>query len=431
MTQIGKYEIIRQIGKGATSAVFLARDPFTDRQVAVKVVYPEVLGDKEYGRRYRKLFVTEASLAGMLSHPHIVAIYDAAVEGDFSYIVMEYVAGGTLERHTCVDNLLPINKVLEIAFKCCKSLDYAYRNGVIHRDIKPANILLTEAGDMKISDFGAALVTSNESTQVSGVGSPAYMSPQQLKEQPLTHQTDIFALGVVLYQLFTGQLPFKGANKYAMIYQIIHTEPLPPSTHRPDIPKRLDDIVLKALSKDLEARYQTWDEFARDLADAFGELRRVEAPIPDTEKFYTLRRLKFFRAFTDVELWEVVRIGTWVRRPAATVLIREGEAGSNFYVVATGEVSVTKNRAVLATLGAGDAFGEMGHLSKHEFRRSASVTAVSEVTVLEVGAASLAGASEECRARFNQVFLETLVERLSTANDRVAESLADRDVLLL
>jgi tRNA A-37 threonylcarbamoyl transferase component Bud32 len=431
MSQIGKYEIISQIGKGATSAVFLARDPFTDRQVAVKVVYPEVLGDKEYGRRYRKLFVTEASLAGMLSHPHIVAIYDAAVEGNISYIVMEYVAGGTLERHTSVDCLLPMNKVLEIAFKCCKSLDYAYRNGVIHRDIKPANILLTESGDIKISDFGAALVNSTESTQVSGVGSPAYMSPQQLKEQPLTHQTDIFALGVVLYQLFTGYLPFKGANKYAMIYQIIHNDPPPPSTHRPEIPRRLDEIVLKALAKDLEHRYQTWDEFARDLADAFGELRRVEAPIPDMEKFYTLRGLKFFAAFTDVELWEVVRIGTWARRPAGTVLIREGEGGTTLYVVAAGEVTVTKNKALLATLGAGDSFGEMGHLAKREFRRSASVTTITEVTVLEVGASSLAAASEGCRNRFTAVFLETLVERLSTANDRVAESSADRDVLLL
>jgi tRNA A-37 threonylcarbamoyl transferase component Bud32 len=431
MKKIGKYEIVRQLGKGATSAVFLARDPFSAREVAVKVVYPEVLGDKEYGRRYRKLFVTEASLAGMLSHPHIVAIYDAAVEDRASYIVMEYVSGGTLERHTMVDQLLPMNKVLEIAFKCCKALDYAYRNGVIHRDIKPANILLTESGDIKISDFGAALIDSTESTQVSGVGSPAYMSPQQLKEQPLTHQTDIFALGVVLYQLFTGHLPFRGANKYAMIYQIINSEPPPPSTHRPEIPPRLDQIVLKALGKDLDARYQTWVEFARDLADAFGDLRRAEAPIPDMEKFYTLRRLKFFKTFTDVELWEVVRIGTWVRRPAGAVLIREGDEGSAFYVVASGDVKVTKGKTLLATLGSGDSFGEMGHLSKRPFRRSASVTAVTDVTVVEVGVPSLAGASDGCRGRFNAVFLETLVERLSTANDRLADAAEDRDVLRL
>jgi len=431
MSKVGKYEILRQLGKGATSAVFLARDPFSGREVAVKIVYPEVLGDKEHGRRYRKLFVTEASLAGMLSHPHIVAIYDAAADDNASYIVMEYVAGGTLERHTTVDQLLPINTVLEIAFKCCKALDFAYRNGVIHRDIKPANILLTETGDIKISDFGAALVTSTESTQVSGVGSPAYMSPQQLKEQPLTHQTDIFALGVVLYQLFTGHLPFKGANKYAMIYQIINAEPPPPSTHRPDIPERLDAIVLKALAKDLETRYQTWDEFARDLADAFGDLRRVEAPVPDMEKFYTLRRLKFFRSFTDVELWEVVRISTWVRRSAGSVLIREGDGGTVFYIVASGEVTVTKGKALLAMLGPGDSFGEMGHLSKREFRRCASVTAAEDVTIVEVGVPSLAEASEACRGRFNAVFLETLVDRLAAANDRVADAAADRDVLLL
>jgi serine/threonine protein kinase len=431
MKKIGKYEIIRQLGKGATSVVVLALDPFTDRQVAVKLVYPEVLGDKEYGRRYRKLFVTEASLAGKLSHPHIVSIFDAAVEGDASYIVMEYVAGGTLERHTKVNELLPMNQVLEIAFKCCKALDFAYRHGVIHRDIKPANILFTEDQDIKISDFGAALVTSAESTQVSGVGSPAYMSPQQLKEQPLTHQTDIFSLGVVLYQLLTGQLPFKGTNKYAMIYQIINIDAAPPSTHRPEISAKLDQIVMKAMQKDLEKRYQTWDEFARDLADAFGGLRRVESPVPDTEKFYTLRRLKFFKTFSDVELWEAVRITTWARRPAGTVLIREGEGGSAFYVIASGEVTVTKGPTFLAALGPGTSFGEMGHLAKGDFRRSASVRAATDVDILEIGATSLAGASENCRNRFNAVFLETLVDRLSMANDRMSEFLVDRDVLLL
>jgi hypothetical protein len=216
-----------------------------------------------------------------------------------------------------------------------------------------------------------------------------------------------------------------------MIYQIINSDPLPPSTHRTEIPKRLDEIVLKALGKNLERRYQTWDEFARDLADAFGELRRVEAPVPDMEKFYTLRRLKFFKTFTDVELWEVVRIGTWARHPSGSVLIHEGESGTSFYVVASGEVTVTKNTTLLATLGPGDSFGEMGHLAKREFRRTASVTAVTEVTVVEVGAPSLAGASEGCRGRFNAVFLETLVERLSTANDRLAESKVDGDVILL
>jgi len=268
--KIGKYEIISELGKGATSAVYRAYDPFQNRQVAIKVVFPEALGDQEYGRRYRKLFVTEASLAGKLSHPHIAAIYDAVAGEEASYIVMEYVDGSTLEQYTHHDSLLPVQRIVEIVFKCAKALEYASNQGVIHRDIKPANILLAGETDIKVSDFGAALTQAAETTQVSGIGSPAYMSPEQVKEQQLSHQTDIFSLGVVMYQLLTGRLPFQGANNYSMIYQIINVDPPPPIEVRPDIPPRIDAIVMRALQKDTARRYQTWDEFAHDLATALG-----------------------------------------------------------------------------------------------------------------------------------------------------------------
>ena len=225
LEKVGKFEIIKELGKGATSAVYHAYDPFQNRQVAIKVVFPEALGDKEHGKRYKKLFVTEASLAGKLSHPHIVAIFDAAADEDGSYIVMEYVDGTTLEQYTRHDNLLPIQRTIEIVYKCARALEYASRQGVIHRDIKPANVLLSGESDIKISDFGAALTLAAETTQVSGIGSPAYMSPEQVKEQQLTYQTDIFSLGVLMFQLLTGRLPFKGANNYSMIYQIINVEP--------------------------------------------------------------------------------------------------------------------------------------------------------------------------------------------------------------
>jgi serine/threonine protein kinase len=247
--KIGKYEIISELGKGATSAVYRAYDPFQSRQVAIKVVYPEALGDQEYGRRYRKLFVTEASLAGKLSHPHISAIYDAVAGEDASYIVMEYVDGTTLEQYTRHETLLPMRRIVEIIYKCAKALQYASNQGVIHRDIKPANILLAGESDIKITDFGAALTQAAETTQVSGIGSPAYMSPEQVKEQTLTYQTDIFSLGVVMYQLLTGRLPFQGANNYSMIYQIINVEPPSPIEVRPDIPPRIDAIVARALQR--------------------------------------------------------------------------------------------------------------------------------------------------------------------------------------
>ena len=427
-SKIGKYEIVRELGRGATSAVFEAVDPFTSRRVAIKWVLPEALRDREHGKRYRKLFITEASLAGKLAHPHIATIYDAVAEEDGSYIVMEYVDGGTLERYARVDNLLPIPQVLEIVFKCCKALDYAARQGVIHRDIKPANILLTSDNQIKITDFGAALTSSTTTTQVSGIGSPAYMSPQQVKELQLTHQTDIYSLGVVLFQMLTGRLPFQAGNNYSLIYHVINSEPPPPSRYRPEVTPDLDAIVARAMHKVTESRYPTWEEFAFDLANAFGSLSsRVEA-IPDSEKFNTLRQLDFFRPFSDVELWEVLRITNWHRYPKDTVVIKEGEVGTSFFVLAGGEVKITKQDRLLNVLRTGACFGEMAHLTRHEVARTASVAALSQITVIEIRSDRLQQASENCRHQFNGAFLAMLVDRLSLANTRLSQLLAERNI---
>jgi eukaryotic-like serine/threonine-protein kinase len=428
--KIGKYQILSELGKGATSAVYLGMDPFANRKVAVKVVEREVLGDKEHGKRFRKLFLTEASLAGKLSHPHIAAIFDAVADEEGSYIVMEYVEGGTLEQHTKHDNLLPVNKIVEIIFKCCKALDYAHRHGVIHRDIKPANILLAKDTDIKISDFGAALTTAAETTQVSGIGSPAYMSPEQVQEQPLTHQTDIFSLGVVMYQFLTGSLPFKATNNYSMVFQIINVDPPPPSIFRPEIPTPVDQIVKKMLQKRLESRYQTWDELAQDLVRVFNNLQTPEQPVPDTEKFNTLRRLEFFRNFTDVDIWQVLHIANWHRIPAGTTLIREGETGTSFFILSSGEVRVTKSDRVLNVLKAGECFGEMAYVGRRPFKRSASVASVNDITAIEIRADALNAATESCRHQFTAAFLELLVMRLESADVRLSQLLLDRSLVV-
>jgi serine/threonine protein kinase len=426
--KIGKYEIISELGKGATSAVYRAYDPFQNRQVAIKVVFPEALGDQDYGRRYRKLFVTEASLAGKLSHPHIAAIYDAVAGEEASYIVMEYVDGSTLEHYTRHDSLLPVQRIVEIVYKCAKALEYASNQGVIHRDIKPANILLAGETGIKVSDFGAALTQAGETTQVSGIGSPAYMSPEQVKEQQLSHQTDIFSLGVVMYQLLTGRLPFQGANNYSMIYQIINIDPPPPIEVRPDLPPRIDAIVMRALQKDTARRYQTWDEFAHDLATALGAEEKPGRGFAESEKFDTLRSLDFFRQFTDVELWEVMRIASWRRHPRDTVLIRENDIGSSFFILIAGEVRVVKQERLLNVLSAGECFGEMAYLGKQKFQRSASVVALSDITVIEIRAETLSKASDLCRHHFHGAFLELLVDRLAKANVRLSQLLVDRNI---
>ncbi|MCW5623796.1 MAG: protein kinase [Burkholderiales bacterium] len=428
MEKIGKYEIVKELGKGATSAVYLANDPFAGRQVAVKVVKQEALGDKEHGKRFQKLFLTEASLAGKLQHPHIAAIFDAEADDDGSYIVMEYVEGGTLEPYCRVDNLLSVQRIVELVFKCSKALDFAHRQGVIHRDIKPANILMTGANDIKISDFGAALTLASETTQVTGVGSPAYMSPEQVRDLQLNHQTDIFSLGVVMYQLLTGRLPFKATNNFSMVYQIINVDPPPPSMHRPEIPSAVDVIVKRSLQKNREKRYQTWADFSADLASVFVDLQSVTEIVPDSERFNTLRGLQFFHDFSDVDLWQVVRISTWSRHSAGTVVIREGSTGRSFFILASGEVRVTKRERLLNVLKSGECFGEMSYLGTKDFSRSATVTALTDITLIDIGDDALTQSTESCRNRFNAAFLELLVSRLESANIRVSQLLLDRTI---
>lgn len=426
MERIGKYDIIREIGAGATSVVYLAVDPAAGRKVAIKRLRPEVLGDSETGQRFRRLFFTEASLAGKLRHPHIVSIYDAASTEEDSYIVMEYVPGGTLEQYCRVDNLMSLQRIVELVFKCCKALDFVLRFGVIHRDIKPANILIDESNDIKISDFGAALAVSADTTHVTGVGSPAYMSPEQVRDQQLNHQTDIFSLGVVMYQLLTGHLPFKASNSFSMIYQIINVDPVPPSVYRPEISPVLDGIVGKALAKNLDERYRNWGAFSAELASTFAQLQDVGREVGESEKFDSLRSLSFFREFSDADLWQVVRISRWSRHPSGTIVIREGDAGGSFFVLASGEVKITKAGRLLNVLGPGECFGEMSHLGTGNSQRSATVAAHTEVMLIEVGDKALENSGESCRSRFNTAFLRLLAQRLQDANVRVSTLLLKR-----
>ena len=430
--RIGKYEIRKKLGEGATSIVYLGHDPFAEREVAVKAIFPEVLRDKERGRLYRHLLMTEASLAGKLMHPHIVQIFDAVLDEEQSYIVMEYVSGGTLEPFCSPSTLLPVDRLVEIIFKCTRALDYAFRAGITHRDIKPANILLVSSGDnaernsgdIKISDFGAAMMTSGEQTrtQVSGVGSPAYMSPQQVRDMTLNHQTDIYSLGVVMYQLLTGRLPFQSTSNYGMIYQICNTDPPPPSTFRSDMPTSLDAVVARAMQKEIEARYQSWEEFSHDLAQSFRnkQLSAQRQAFPDSEKFEALRALRFFNEFSDVDLWEVVRFSRWDEVAAGTVIMRDGERGDFFAFLLDGELMVSKSGHSLGTLAAGECFGEMAIIRRGEHTRGADVVAQTGTRVVTISAQALQHASDVCRMHFYQGFLDVIAGRLADANARLA-----------
>jgi len=422
LEHLGKYPIVREIGSGATSRVYLARDTFAGREVAIKVFLFDENINPQTERMMHKAFLAEAALAGKLSHPHIVEILDAVAEPEHSYLVMEFVPGTTLEAHADVTNLLPLNKVVEIIFKCIRALEYAFQHGVIHRDIKPGNILLSKSGDTKVSDFGASFQQrrDQDTTQLTGVGSPAYMSPEQIRTEDVTHQTDIYSLGVVMYRLLTGRLPYEANTQAGLSYAILNTPPSRPATLRPDLPPLLDEIVMKAIEKNTAARYKTWLDFGKDLSQAFTTLRLSGASVSDSEKFNGLRDMPFFEDFDDVALWEVVRIGSWKSIKTGTVIIREADQGESFFLLVGGEVGVTLLGKQLNVIKPGGCFGEILYFTGRMGRRTTTITALGEVTVMEIKADALRVATDACQVGFNKAFMRVLVERLTQANLRLA-----------
>jgi len=421
MANIGKYEILRELGNGATSTVFLGLDPFNNQLVAIKRFHPEILHAPGLAQSHQKPLQQEVSLAGMLSHPHIVKVLDSIQNESENYMVMEYVEGESLSYYTHISRLLPFSALAEIIYKCCKALEYAEQQGVIHRDIKPANILLCGESDIKISDFGAAIAIRQKTTHIVGAGSPAYMSPEQVNEQALTHQTDIYSLGVTMYQLLTGKLPFEANNNFSLIYQIINESPPSPAKYRPDIPLALEAIVLHAMQKNRSLRYAKWNQFASDLTNFFCSKENPHEGILDSEKFNILRQLAFFKNFTDVELWEVLRISFWRKISKGELILREGAQGRDFYILGTGTVKVFKQQTLLNILNTGDCFGEMAHLSDQDFIRTTDVIADSDVTLICINPDALEKATTGCRFKVDGAFLRLLVERLNLANIRASQ----------
>jgi serine/threonine protein kinase len=420
-TRIGKYEIKRLLGEGATGSVYLAADPFGQRDVALKVM-KKLPSDPEAARRQLRFFQNEAALAGKLRHPHIVSILDAGVE-DISgsepvrYLVMELIEGDPLARYCERDALLDPARIVRVAYKTSKALEFANSVGVVHRDIKPANIMVHGDFDIKVSDFGAAQLARSEITQVSGVGSPAYMSPEQLKGEELDFRTDMYSLGAVLYHLLTGCRPFDGGDIFELMQNILNeTAPLP-SARRAGAPKELDAIVARAMAKSRAERFESWDEFGGALA----KLLALEgaADLSDAEKFAASRRLKFFGRFSDVELWEAVRPSVWRHHRAGEELIREDSPDEHFYIIASGLLKVTRRGKLLNAVSSGECVGEMAYARRDGRPRSATVTAVEPSWAMRLRVQDIDTLSESCRARFNEAFLAIMAERLTMLGGRL------------
>jgi serine/threonine protein kinase len=427
---IGKYRVIKRLGEGATSEVFLCRDDFHEREVAIKRVRASALGDAVDGPVYARFFAAEAALVGRLQHPNVVQIFDAAPDPTSPYVVMEYVPGTTLRPYCRPDQLLPLELIVEIGFKCAMALGYVYRQGLIHRDVKPANILaITNAAgavtDVKISDFGSVLNLQADCTQVHQVGSLAYMSPEQLEGTTLDSRADMYGLGAVLYHLIAGKPPFDAPSQAALM-NLIYNEPVTPlSGMRAGVDEAVDAVILKALAKSPNDRYPNWDAFAQALSGLItghkvprGQLQGVL----DSERFNLLRSLDFFSTFGDVELWEVVHRAKWQRFSFGHALYRRGEEGRTFHIIAQGSVEVYRNSKRVALLGAGTSVGEMAYLAPSpELRKHSTDVVVTEATTtISFSPEAMQQLSPASRHLFDEAFIRVLVRRLHAAHEALA-----------
>ncbi|MFM2065196.1 MAG: hypothetical protein RLZZ584_105 [Pseudomonadota bacterium] len=427
--RIGKYRVIRRLGEGTTSEVFLCHDAFNEREVAVKRVRANMLGDVDEGATFARFFASEAALAGRLNHPNVVQIFDAVPDPVGPYLVMEYVAGTTLRTYCQPGQLLPLEQIVEIGFKCAMALSYCYRQGLVHRDVKPANILAVErAGvvtDVKISDFGSALNLASDATQIHRVGSLAYMSPEQLDGSLLDCRADIYSLGAVLYHLIAGAPPFDGPSQASVMHQICNAQPPSLVGTRAGVSEALDEVVQHALAKKAKARYPSWDAFGEALASLITKHhvpRGALQNVLDSERFNLLRALDFFSTFGDVALWEVVHRARWQRFPVGHALYTKGEEGRTFHIIAAGAVEVYREGRRVAHLGAGTSVGEMAYLAPSpELRRhSTDVIVTEDATAISFTPDTLGRLSPACRHLFDEAFIRVLVRRLHAAHEAMA-----------
>lgn len=275
ISQLGRYEVISELGQGAMGVVYKARDPLIDREVAIKTINLGLAVEER--EEYEARFYQEAKAAGRLGHPNIVTIYDVGRTGNIAYIAMEYLHGRELRDALNENKTLPVSQVLDISIQVAQGLAYAHEHGIVHRDVKPSNVMIVRDGHVKITDFGIARMASAAVRTQTGMvlGSPKYMSPEQVLGKLTDQRSDIFSLGVMLYEMLAGQVPFIGENINAIMYQTLNAIPAPLGNVNPAVPEMLNYIVAKALAKDLDARYQQAGEMANDLRACRETLPRV------------------------------------------------------------------------------------------------------------------------------------------------------------
>jgi serine/threonine protein kinase len=414
-----RFEMKKLLGRGSSGEVHLAFDTYAQRDVAIKMTRSNLFEDPIAGKRNRKMWLNETRLAGKLKHPFIVQIYEAGSTDDFNYIVMEYMAGGSLKQFVSPEKLLPINKLIDILYKVCNALDFATKMGVLHRDVKPANVLLGVDGDVKLTDFGAAFSVESDLTQVDMIGTLPFVAPEHFRKALPSQQNDIYAVGVMAYQLLTGRYPFTAQTPEDLIYQKLHEEALSLETWRCDIPMALRFAVHRAMHPDRELRYSNWRAFFDDLVAALPQIAIPEDSRFDSSRFNFMRKFNFFEDFTDTEIWEVLDISRLLTMGTGKTIIEEGKMGNNLFIIAKGEVVVSKNGKEINRMKSGECFGEIGYMDEIRHMRASSITATTALELIEIEGKSLRLASDALQSRIAKTLLTHLVAQMRNSDQKL------------
>ncbi|KJR41218.1 serine/threonine protein kinase with PASTA sensor(s) [Candidatus Magnetoovum chiemensis] len=438
---IGRYKIISEIGHGAMGTVYKGNDTIIDRIIAIKTIKLSKTQSPIKEKELIDLFYREVRIAGKLSHPNIGFVYDAGEYYDTHYFIMEYVEGVSMKKIIQEGVEITLKNKLKVLLQIANALHYAHQRGVIHRDIKPANIMMLDDMQVKIMDFGVAMLTTSTDTISASsadkiMGTPSYMSPEQTQGDSLDRKTDIFSLGALAYEFLTGQKPFQGNNLDELFAIIRNQDPKPPHEVSNNIPEELSECIMKCLKKDKEKRYNSANEFADYLemlltSTDTAEINNMDyiSHFSNREFLQTLKdKYEFFADFTYDELHQIFKISSKLDFEKGHVIFAEGSMGKTMYIILTGRVRIVKfnkysnKNIVLGILRTGDCFGEMAFIESAP--RYAAAVADTESSLLEINEVILRNEEPRICLKLYKNLVVKLSEKLRKSNDKFHQLLA-------
>ncbi|MDH5542807.1 MAG: serine/threonine-protein kinase [Nitrospinota bacterium] len=450
---IGRYQIKKKVGQGAMGVVYLGYDEMIDRKVAVKYLRLEKIKNDSERSKIVDLFFKEAKIIGKLNHNHITSIYDIGIHDDYPFLVMEFVSGRTIKEYIAKKVPIPIDSLLRLLAMTARGLHYAHLRGILHRDIKPANIMITPTNYPKIMDFGIARIMDSsklpsspetggkeESEKGFVLGTPHYMSPEQIRGKDLDQRSDVFSLGVMAYEWISGKKPFNGKNLQEVITSIIKQEP-EPLDKISNIDKRISDLIHRAMGKKPEHRYQNAEAFSDTIELVLTAIEKKASEEAENlsatgtfsyDQLRVVHELKknyiFFADFTEDELFTIFSMSNKEKFEKGEVIIQEGTSGAKMYVILKGAVIITKivdgKNVEVKRLKAGECFGEMTIVDK--MPRSATVAAMESTLLIAINEIVLRTSKPELCLKLYKSLAAMISEKLRARDTEYAEMISSK-----